>query len=568
MQVTGGVSIIDNPSSPTTIITGLVTPGTYVYDWVIGNGSCPNSSDQVTITVEEAPTTSIAGTNQDICVSAAATTLAANTPTVGIGTWSFVSGPSVPTFVNINFPTTIANGLMMPGIYVLEWAISNGTCTPSTSQVTITVNDAPSASAAGSDQTICSTAGTVSMNANIPAIGTGTWSQVSGPASTIVDVNSPTTIINSLTTAGVYNFQWEIANGTCTPSTDVVTITVNEGPSVNATAPNNVCASESSFNVLGTQNNANSVMWSIVSGNGSLSSTTTNASVYTLNAADQGTTVILLFDGLSSSCPLASDTVYIVIDAIPNAPTTIDNLTQTICEGNTVNLSASTTTSGANIFWFSNAGLTNQIGVGANVTLGPIVSNGNAYVVSSINGCVNNNPLIFNLNTITNSVDAGDSVGVCIGSTAALNGSASGNFYWINEVGISDTSILNPTVNPTVETYYYLVSNNGGCTAIDSVLAYIITDCETIQVTNTFSPNGDGVNDFFTIDGLTNSVALKVTILNRWGDVIADIPNYDNIINRWDGTYNGTPVPEGTYFYIIEYMEGFETSTGWVQVLR
>jgi gliding motility-associated-like protein len=320
--------------------------------------------------------------------------------------------------------------------------------------------------------------------------------------------------------------------------------------------------------VLGTQNNANSVMWSIVSGNGTLSSTNTNASVYTINTNDHGTTVVLIFDGLSSSCPTASDTVYIVIDPIPNAPTTIDNLTQTICEGNTVNLSASTTTSGANIFWFSNAGLTNQIGVGANVTLGPIVSNGNAYVVSSINGCVNNNPLIFNLNTIANSVDAGDSVGVCIGSTAALNGSASGNFYWINEVGISDTSILNPTVNPTIETYYYLVSNNGGCTAIDSVLAYIITDCETIQITNTFSPNGDGVNDFFTIDGLTNSVALKVTILNRWGDVIADIPNYDNIINRWDGTYNGTPVPEGTYFYILEYLEGLEPSTGWVQVLR
>ena len=51
----GGVSIIDNPSSPTTIITGYVTPGTYVYDWVVGNGSCPNSSDQVTITAEEAP---------------------------------------------------------------------------------------------------------------------------------------------------------------------------------------------------------------------------------------------------------------------------------------------------------------------------------------------------------------------------------------------------------------------------------------------------------------------------------------------------------------------------------
>jgi gliding motility-associated-like protein len=568
MQITGGASIIDNTSSPTTIITGFVTPGTYVYEWVIGNGSCPNSSDQVTITVEEAPTASIAGTNQDICVSAAATTLAANSPIVGTGTWSFVSGPSVPTFVNINSPTTSANGFMMPGVYVLEWTISNGSCTPSSSQVSITVNDTPTAAVAGSDQTICSTTGTVSMNANSPFVGLGSWTQVSGPASTIVDVNSPTTVINGLTTAGVYDFQWEITNGTCAPSTDVVTITINEGPTVNATTPNNVCASESSFNVLGTQNNATSVQWSILSGSGSLSSTTTNASVYTLNTNDQGTTVILLFEGVASGCANASDTVSIVIDPIPNAPTTIDNLTQSICEGTTVNLSASTTTIGANIFWFSNAGLTNQIGVGANVTLGPLVTNGNAYVVSSLNGCVNNNPLIFTINLVSNSVDAGDSVSVCAGSSTTLNGAASGNFYWMNEVGLSDTSILNPTVNPIVDTYYYLVSNNGGCSAMDSVLVYIGTDCETIQVTNTFSPNGDGVNDFFTVNGLINSVALRVTILNRWGDVIADIPNYDNLINRWDGTYNGTPVPEGTYFYIIEYMEGFETSTGWVQVIR
>lgn len=564
---TGPNSFSSNVQNP--VINGVTVNEAGNYSLSVSvNGCSSSSSGNTTVVINSSPTVSNAGINQDICVSAAATTLGANTPTVGIGTWSFVSGPLVPTFVNINSPTTSANGFMMPGVYVLEWFISNGSCAPSTSQVTITVNDAPTPSAAGSDQTICSTTGTVSMNANAPFVGLGTWTQVSGPASTIIDVNSPTTAINGLTVAGVYDFQWTISNVSCTPSSDVVSITVNEGPTVNASAPNNVCASESSFNVLGTQNNATSVQWSILSGSGLLSSTTSNASEYTLNTNDHGTTVILLFEGVASGCNNASDTVYIVIDPIPNAPTTADNLNQSICEGTTVNLSASSTTSGANIFWFSNAGLTNQIGVGTSVTLGPIVSTGNAYVVSSLNGCLNNNPLIFNLNSISNTVDAGDSVAVCIGSTSTLNGSASGNFYWINEVGLSDTTILNPTVNPIVDTYYYLVSINGGCTAMDSVLAYISADCETIQVTNSFSPNGDGVNDFFTIDGLVNSVALRVTIINRWGDVIADIPNYDNINNVWNGTYNGTPVPEGTYFYIIEYTTDSRTSTGWVQVIR
>lgn len=88
---------------------------------------------------------------------------------------------------------------------------------------------------------------------------------------------------------------------------------------------------------------------------------------------------------------------------------------------------------------------------------------------------------------------------------------------------------------------------------------------------NAFSPDGDGVNDFWIVDlpeVLLNVVDL--TILNRWGDKITYVEDYNNTTNVWDGTYQGSgePVVAGTYFYIFESSETGQKTTGWVQVVR
>ena len=68
-----------------------------------------------------------------------------------------------------------------------------------------------------------------------------------------------------------------------------------------------------------------------------------------------------------------------------------------------------------------------------------------------------------------------------------------------------------------------------------------------IYIPNAFTPNGDGLNDTFGVSG----EALKefnLKILNRWGDIIFEA---HNARDRWDGTYMGERVPEGTYIYLI-----------------
>lgn len=73
-----------------------------------------------------------------------------------------------------------------------------------------------------------------------------------------------------------------------------------------------------------------------------------------------------------------------------------------------------------------------------------------------------------------------------------------------------------------------------------------------------FSPNGDGNNDFWVIDGILESPDNTVSIYNRWGDMVFQVQGYDNAANAFDGTANkktnmgANQLPSGTYFFNIE----------------
>ena len=118
------------PSSASSVFNG--TAGTaYVLRWTTIVSSCPSSSDDVNITFNRIPTTSNAGADQTSAATCGLTsvTLAANTPTIGTGVWSVVSGTG-GSFVTSSNPATIFNGTTGTA-YVLRWTISNAPCTPS-----------------------------------------------------------------------------------------------------------------------------------------------------------------------------------------------------------------------------------------------------------------------------------------------------------------------------------------------------------------------------------------------------------------------------------------------------
>ena len=135
-------------------------------------------------------------------------------------------------------------------------------------------------------------------------------------------------------------------------------------------------------------------------------------------------------------------------------------------------------------------------------------------------------------------------------------------------------NIFNPTFDFVENTPYYLSVvpfNAAGEATGCSQTRFVITpgDNQTDNDINRtkygFSPNGDGINDFWKIDGIEQYPDNRVTVYNRWGDRIFEIKQYDNQSRVFNGTANqmirlGAGVlPAGTYFFTIQYRDNQET---------
>lgn len=116
--------------------------------------------------------------------------------------------------------------------------------------------------------------------------------------------------------------------------------------------------------------------------------------------------------------------------------------------------------------------------------------------------------------------------------------------------------------------YYWAQASDGNCTATDSI--WVKRDCY-LNIPNSFSPNGDGLNDYFIPRQLLSSgvVGFSMKIFNRWGEKIYETTNIDG--RGWDGKYGGKDQPAGVYVYLIEaqWKNNFRNSfQGNVSLLR
>ena len=124
------------------------------------------------------------------------------------------------------------------------------------------------------------------------------------------------------------------------------------------------------------------------------------------------------------------------------------------------------------------------------------------------------------------------------------------------------------TVN-TTGTYSVTVTNTNGCSAGDAINVTIKNPITVIP--EGFSPNGDGVNETFNIDGIENYPKNVFEIFNRWGDKVYDAQPYEN---AWNGRstlglrVGGNELPVGTYFYVLDLGDGTPPFKGTVYLNR
>jgi gliding motility-associated-like protein len=109
---------------------------------------------------------------------------------------------------------------------------------------------------------------------------------------------------------------------------------------------------------------------------------------------------------------------------------------------------------------------------------------------------------------------------------------------------------LNPSASPSQTTTYKLkVTTPQGCVATDSMVVNVVPYC--IKPMEAFSPNGDGINDLWLVTNGTGCLdKAKAEVFNRYGAKVYESNDYKN---NWNGTYNGKPLPDGTYYFVITY---------------
>jgi gliding motility-associated-like protein len=147
---------------------------------------------------------------------------------------------------------------------------------------------------------------------------------------------------------------------------------------------------------------------------------------------------------------------------------------------------------------------------------------------------------------------------VYIGQTVTL--SVSGTF---DSMLWSTKEITSSIIVTTSGIYSVRVYDSIGCT--DSAYTEIVVLPKTaIQVTTAFTPNGDGINDYWKIINIGAYGNCDVKIYNRYGDMMFESSNYKN---DWDGKRNGKTLPEGTYYYLINTPKD-GSFTGSVNILK
>lgn len=193
-----------------------------------------------------------------------------------------------------------------------------------------------------------------------------------------------------------------------------------------------------------------------------------------------------------------------------------------------------------------------------------------SLTVTDKNGCSTTaNGSGDNINVRINPViDAGpdlfaeENTSIVLKATAANANQLS--YSWAPSSLLNNPNALNPSYMAIHEQVFVLTATDkdGVCKAIDQMMVKIL---RPVKVPNVFSPNGDGINDTWNIKNLADYQDCTVNVFNRYGQKVYSSHGYSV---PWDGRMNGSPLPVGTYYYVINVKQGEPPMTGSVTIVR
>jgi gliding motility-associated-like protein len=164
-------------------------------------------------------------------------------------------------------------------------------------------------------------------------------------------------------------------------------------------------------------------------------------------------------------------------------------------------------------------------------------------------------------------VDAGPDRLVLQGGAITILAIATGNdlkYLWSPITYLGSATDSTPVASNMLDdiTYTLTVTGRGGCKTSDDVFVKVL---KAPQVPNTFTPNGDGINEFWVIGYLDTYPDNRVQVFTRTGQLVFESRGYKK---PWDGKLAGKPLPFDTYYYIIEPGNGRAPITGYVTIVK
>jgi|GEM_PF-532792 len=495
-----------------------------------------------------------------------------------------ISGATTATLI-IN-PATLADTSSYYHVVI------SGVCNPNDTSInaSLMLNTIPSVITQPSDQTVC-TGSAVSFS--VIATGTGiSYQWMNGNVilsnnGNISGTNTATLMINPTNISDTSSFYYVVINGTCAPKDTSVKVFLHENalPIVTAnTSTTSVCYGSSVT----------------LTGGGALTYTWTSGVTNGVAFIPAVTNTYTVTGTNGNNCANTA-TVSVTVNKTISAPTS----NSPICMGSTINLNT-LAQSGATYNWTGPNGFTSAIQnpsitsasfvnggtyslsvtnnwCSADSTVEVVITNCNGTDLSVTKTVDNAHPLIGNTVTFTivaHNNGPNNAIGVIVGDTlqsgyAYVTSSATKGTYnpsigiWaIDTLNTGMSAILTVTVKVNASGNYVntaTIHSNG----VDSMMTNNLSSVETFPtdffIPEGFSPNGDGINDFYVIRGLDNYPNNTFTVFNRWGDKVYGASPYTN---TWDGKatsglrVGGDDLPVGTYFYTLDLGDGSKVFKG------
>jgi gliding motility-associated-like protein len=410
------------------------------------------------------------------------------------------------------------------------------------------------------EKTICENDGTpITISAQVAGSSSlqFLWQRDSG--SGWVDLNNETTkqmiIPAQSLPPGNYQYRMVTAEATnfsapaCRTASPVIKIQVKPTPKPIVSDHQSVCiGNKITLELNGTEG---TYSWT---GPNNYSSTARSPVIENATVADAGVYQVTLSSGGCSAV------AQINVDILPPAVAVVDQQSVSICKGTSVTLQAS---GGTTYKWSPSEGLS------ATDVANPIASPSitTVYGVTVSNGACENTIYVI-VNVFQEAVaDAGSNRSIIEGQSITLNGKVSGDhvrYFWTPSNYLDDPSKLNPIANPPQDMTYTLnVWSEKGCPGSTSDVS--IKVYKKLEIPNTITPNGDGINDTWNIAALESYPEAEIKIVNRYGERIFSSGSGSK---NWDGKRKGQNVPVGTYYYMINLHDGQKILTGSITILR